>query len=48
MSRTRRWAISLGIVAIAVYMVAFGAARGEVPVVLSQAVTICLECMGIG
>ncbi|MGI6033515.1 MAG: CD1871A family CXXC motif-containing protein [Coriobacteriales bacterium] len=48
MSRARRWAISLGIVAIAVCMIAFGATRGEVPVILSQAVTVCLECMGIG
>ena len=31
-----------------IIMIALGAARGEVQVVLSKAIRICLECIGIG
>jgi len=29
-------------------MIIFGVARGEVRIVLSKAIRICLECIGIG
>ena len=31
-----------------VAMIILGAARGEVRIVLSKAIRICLECIGIG
>lgn len=34
--------------ALGLGMMGFGAARGEMAVVLAKAVKICLECVGIG
>lgn len=36
------------IIAVGAVMMIFGAARGEVAVMLTKAIHICLECMGIG
>lgn len=33
---------------IAIVMMAFGIARGEVSVVLTKAIHICTQCIGIG
>lgn len=33
---------------VGVVMLCFGAMRGEVDTVLSKAVRLCLECVGIG
>lgn len=34
--------------AIGVCMILFGVARGELSVVFTKAINICLECIGIG
>lgn len=36
------------IIALAVVFIAVGAWRGEIATVLRKAVTICMECMGLG
>lgn len=50
MTRAQRnalWALRIGALALAVFSIAFGAARGETAVVLRKAVRICLECIGV-
>lgn len=39
---------SVLILLIAIGMIAFGMCRGEVGTVLTKAVNLCLECVGIG
>lgn len=42
-----RWT-GLVLAAVGVLMMAFGIYRGEMTVVLTKAVNICMECIGIG
>ena len=42
-------ALSQGVLlAVGVVMICYGAMRGEVESVLSKAIRLCLECVGIG
>lgn len=45
-----RWKIAAqcGAMAAAVLMLLYGVSRGEVGVVFTKAVNICLECIGLG
>ena len=45
---TQTRAIGLVLAAVGVLMMAFGIYRGEMMVVLTKAVNICMECIGIG
>lgn len=38
----------LALAAVGVLMMAFGIYRGEMMVVLTKSVNICMECIGIG
>lgn len=42
-----RW-LGMALAACGLGMAAYGIFRGEMAVVLSKAITICLECIGIG
>lgn len=48
MSEKRKTVISLGVMTLGAAFMALGIYRGEAQVVLSKAVMICLECIGIG
>ena len=40
--------IQLALIVIGIFMLVYGVSRGEAAVVLSKAIKICLECVGIG
>ena len=42
-----RWS-GIALAAVGILMMAFGIYRGEMAVVLTKAVNICMECIGIG
>lgn len=46
--RGRRFPWALLILGLAVVFIGIGVARGEHRLVLSKAIRICLECIGIG
>ena len=48
MSEKARWILRVILLAVAGGFIAYGAIRGEVSMVLMKAVTICLECIGLG
>ena len=43
----RLW-LGLGLLALGLVFVVLGLSRGEAGIVLTKAVRICLECIGIG
>lgn len=48
MSRRRKNAARLMLLAAGTIMICFGAMRGEAELVLGKAIRLCLECVGIG
>lgn len=48
MTEKRRNLLFGGVLLLGAAFMVFGIFRGEIDVVLRQAVTICLECIGIG
>lgn len=48
MNSKKRLGIQVGIMITAASFMVYGAFRGEVMVVLTKAINICLECIGLG
>ena len=48
MKLQKKAAVQLLLLAAAMHMVCYGAKRGEAATVLSKAIKLCLECVGIG
>lgn len=44
----KKAAAQITLLAAAIVMIGYGAMRGEAATVLSKAVKLCLECVGIG
>lgn len=40
--------LGIGIAVLGIGMMAYGIFRGEMTVVMTKAINICLECIGIG
>lgn len=48
---TKQWKsqkMGIGMAVLGVLMMSYGICRGEVDVVFTKAIRICLECIGIG
>ena len=48
MKQINRAAAQITLLAAAILMIRYGAMRGEAATVLSKAIKLCLECVGIG
>ena len=48
MSHAKKTTVQIILLAAAIAMLCFGAWRGEAATVLSKAIKLCLECVGIG
>lgn len=48
MKQINRAAAQITLLAAAILMIGYGAMRGEAATVLSKAIKLCLECVGIG
>ena len=48
MNLNYRRRIQFGLLIVALMMIGYGAVRGEAAVVLSKAIKLCMECVGIG
>lgn len=46
--RVKKGVVQVLLIAAGIAMVCFGALRGEAGAVLSKAIRLCLECVGIG
>ncbi len=46
--RAKKAVVQVLLIAAGIAMVCFGALRGEAGAVLSKAIRLCLECVGIG
>ena len=48
MTKGRLLAFRAAVIIAAAVMIAFGAYRGELSIVLNKAINICFECIGLG
>ena len=48
MSHAKKATVQVTLLAAEIAMLCFGAWRGEAATVLSKAIKLCLECVGIG
>ena len=48
MKQINRAAAQITLLAAAILMIGYGAMRGESATVLSKAIKLCMECVGIG
>ena len=48
MKQINRAAAQITLLAAAILMIGYGAMRGEAATVLSKAIKLCMECVGIG
>ena len=48
MSCEKKTAVQIALLITGIAMLCFGVWRGEVATVLSKAIKLCLECVGIG
>lgn len=48
MDRNKKQVFSFVLIAASLFMMIYGACRGEGSIVLGKAINICLECIGLG